>query len=402
MKKFTASLFALVLLHAVSAQKTYEGTWQGKLTFPGGALRLVVNLKNAAGTYLATMDSPDQGAKGIPADNVRITGDSLLLDIASVGGKLSGRFTSDTTFSGEWFQGTAIPLNLKKLGAHETVAEAKRLQTPKPPFPYRSEDVVYNNHEKSVQYGATITSPRGAGPFPAVVFITGSGQQNRDEELFGHRPFAVLADYLTRKGYVVLRVDDRGVGQTTGDVKNATSKDFAADVMAGLDYLKAMPQVAKNKLGLLGHSEGGMIAQIVAAERSDVDFVVMLAGPGQRILDLMAEQNRAILEKTGLVPAAVRSYGELYKAIASAVVYAPTDTAAKQAALSVVNAWLKKTPKAVIKSTTGIETDSDKNAFINEFVKGLRSTWFDYFMKYNPDTYVQKMKAKVLALNGEK
>lgn len=402
MKRFGSFLLALLFLHPAFGQKNYEGTWQGRLAFSGASLQLIVHLKNTGGIYSAVMDSPDQGAKGIPVSSVTVTGDSLLLTVAAVGGKLSGRFTTDTTFRGEWFQGASLPLTLSKLSPGQAVAEPKRPQTPKPPFAYKSEDVIYTNKDKSIQYGATITSPQGAGPFPAVVLITGSGQQNRDEELFGHKPFAVLADYLTRKGYVVLRADDRGVGKTGGDVKSATSKDFAGDVMTGLDYLKTLLQVNKAKLGLIGHSEGGMIAQLVAAERSDIDFVVMLAGPGQKIIDLMAGQNKAILEKAGLAPDAVSSYVDLYKAVMRSVAYAPSDTAAKQAAMPLLNAWIAKTPKDVVKATTNIETETDKKAFVDEFVKGVRSPWFDYFIKYNPDDYVRKMKTKVLALNGDK
>ena len=335
----------LLLAFSAFAQKSIGGDWQGKLSFSGTSLRLVIHFKNENGSYSATMDSPDQGAKGITASKVQLTGDSLLMEVASVGGKLTGRFTSDTTFSGQWFQGTSLPLDLKKLRAGEAAPELKRPQTPKPPFAYNSEDVIYYNKDKSIQYGATVTTPQGTGPFPALILITGSGQQNRDEELFGHKPFAVLADYLTRKGYVVMRVDDRGVGQTTGDVKNATSKDFATDVTTGLDYLKGLPQVNKTKLGMLGHSEGGMIAQIVSAQRSDVAFVVMMAGPGVKIIELMAEQTRAISEKNGLSITAINSYVDLYKTVTPVIVSAATDSAAKKSRPAFAECLDKKGPR---------------------------------------------------------
>lgn len=402
MKKIYGLLVSALLCQTAFGQQNIEGDWQGKLSVANASLRLVVHIKNDNGNYSATMDSPDQGAKGIPFSSVQVKGDSLLLEAKSIGGKFSGRFNNDTTLTGQWFQGTGLPLQLKKMAAGETVAEPRRPQTPKPPFPYKSEDVVYFNKEKSIQYGATITLPQGNGPFPAVVLITGSGQQNRDEELFGHKPFAVLADYLTRKGYVVMRVDDRGVGQTTGDVKNATSKDFANDVMTSLDYLKAMPQVNKTKVGLLGHSEGGMIAQLVAAERKDLAFVIMHAGPGQPILDLMTEQNRLVLTSTGMPAESVQRYSSFYKGMMTVIASASSDSAAVKLAAPLLDDWMDKTPKETVVATTGIKSGEGKAAYVNGFVKQVRSPWFHYFIQYNPGAYVQKMKAKVLALNGDK
>ena len=240
-------------------------------------MRLVFHIQKVATGFAGTMDSPDQGATGIELSKVELSGDSMVMEVASIGGKASGKMANDSTFTGQWVQGVAVlPLALQRM-ARPT--EIKRPQTPRPPFPYKAEDIIYYNEDKSIQYGATITIPNGKGPFPAVLLITGSGQQNRDEELFGHKPFAVMADYLTKQGYIVLRVDDRGVGKTTGEVKSATSKDFAGDVQRSLDHLKARKEVAKTKLGLLGHSEGGMIAQIVAAERADIAFVISMARP---------------------------------------------------------------------------------------------------------------------------
>lgn len=399
MKPLSVFVLGLLVAHAVGAQKSYDGAWQGKLQVSGTSLRLVIHLKSNGDAYTATMESPDQGAKGIPASSVTVTGDSLLLNVAAVGGKLTGRFTSDTTFSGQWLQGLSLPLELKKLTNGEALAAPKRPQTPKPPFPYRSEDLVYFNRNKSIQYGATLTAPQGAGPFPAFVLITGSGQQNRDEELFGHRPFAVLADYLTRKGYAVLRVDDRGVGQTTGGVATATSKDFAGDVMAAMDYLKTLPHVNRNKIGLLGHSEGGMIAQLVAAERGDVAFIVSLAGPGQKTIDLMAEQNRALLQKNGLSAGTVNHYVPLYKSLVLALANAPTDSAARMIAAPLLDQWLTTTPKAVADSL-GI-TNANKEDYLRNLARAVRSPWFRYFINYDPAPALQKVRAKVLALNGD-
>lgn len=265
------------------------------------------------------MDSPDQGAKGISINRVQITGDSVVLELAAANAKYSGRLTSDSTISGQWLQGTAFPLDLKKTSGEGTTEALRRPQTPVPPFPYERIDVVFENPDKSIRYGATITRPEGGGPFPALLLLTGSGPQNRDEELYGHKPFAVIADYLTRKGYLVLRVDDRGVGETTGDRSSATSKDFADDAIVALDYLNILPDVDKTKIGLLGHSEGGMLAQMVAARRSEVDFLILMAAPGEKVVDLMTGQNKAVMESMGLPAQAADHYLRLYKPLVSAI-----------------------------------------------------------------------------------
>jgi pimeloyl-ACP methyl ester carboxylesterase len=209
-------------------------------------------------------------------------------------GKYAGVLGQDKkTIDGTWFQGkAAFPLTVTKTSDTATVKQQRRPQTPTPPFPYQIRDVEYWNADKSIQYAATLTYPiadpgnPGKKNFPAVILITGSGQQDRDEMLFGHKPFAVIADNLTKHGFLVLRVDDRGMGKTTGDFSQATSLDFAKDVEAGLDFLEAQPEVNKANIGLLGHSEGGLIAPIIAGERKEVKFIVLLAGPGTPTVDL--------------------------------------------------------------------------------------------------------------------
>jgi len=396
MKANYLSFITLLLVLSASAQKSPEGIWEGKLNTGSFSLRLVLHLKNEGGQYKATMDSPDQGATGIEVNKTEIRGDSLVAEVTSIGGKLAGRFTSDSTFSGAWSQGMAsLPLELKKVVQASKVA---RPQTPQPPYPYLSEDVTYYNKDKSIQYGATLTLPKGAGPFPAMILITGSGQQNRDEELFGHKPFAVIADYLTRQGYAVLRVDDRGVGQTTGNAELASSRDFANDVNVGLEYLKTRKEVAKNKLGMLGHSEGGMIAQIVAAERPDIAFVISLAGPGQKITDLMLDQGRAILSSSGLPAEAVDAYVDFQKKMVPAILNAPNDSIGKIIAKQIFAEWSKGKSKELIAATTGATQEKD----VEDMVVAFRSPWMMYFMNYDPDPFIRKMKSKVLVLNGEK
>lgn len=403
MKKIVFVFLSVAAVYYLQAQQAVAGVWEGKLNTGAVSLRIVLHINGEAGAYTATMDSPDQGAKGIPVSRVLQMDDSLLLEVAAIGGKLSGKLVNDTVFNGQWMQGGAsLPLDLKKLATGQSIADPKRPQTPKPPFAYESNDVIYYNKDKSIQYGATVTKPKGAGPFPALLLLTGSGQQNRDEEIFGHKPFAVIADYLTNKGYVVMRVDDRGVDQTTGDVQYATTKDFADDAMVGLDYLKTLPGVDKTKIGLLGHSEGGMIAEIVAAQRKDVPFVVLLAAPGEPILDLMTEQSRAVLQSSAMTKPQLESYLALRRSLSLVVSLAASELEAHTAATKVLSDWLANTPKDVATASTGIAGDSSKQDFVNKAVEMLYKPWWQFFFRYQPDQYVRKMNTKVLALNGDK
>ena len=252
----------------------------------GNQIPIVFHIKkDSTDKWIANFDSPSQHAFNLPCSDVILKDDSIILVMAIINGKYAGLLNTDKSeITGSWFQGAgSLPLTVKKTSDTATVKEQKRPQTPRPPFPYQSEEVIYTNADKSIQFGATLTFPKtdslknSKEIYPAVILITGSGQQDRDETLLGHKPFAVIADYLTRQGFVVLRVDDRGIGKTTGIFSEATSMDFAKDVEAGMDFLEKQPMVNKNKIGLIGHSEGGMIAPIVADERRQIKFIILLA-----------------------------------------------------------------------------------------------------------------------------
>jgi len=213
-----------------------EGIWEGKLKVPGAELKIVFNIsKNPDGTLTATLDSPDQGAIGIPIEEVVFKDNTLRLEVKSAGGVFEGKVSADfLVIEGEWKQsGGVFPL---KVNRTDKAVEIVRPQEPKKPYPYIEEEVKYDNKEAGITFAGTLTLPSGKGSFPSVLLITGSGPQDRNETIFGHYPFLVLADYLTRKGIAVLRVDDRGVGESTGDFSQATSEDFASDVLAGIKY----------------------------------------------------------------------------------------------------------------------------------------------------------------------
>jgi pimeloyl-ACP methyl ester carboxylesterase len=249
--------------------------------------------------------------------------------------------------------------------------------------------------------GATITIPEGKGPFPAALLITGSGPQNRDEEIMGHKTFAVLADHLTRKGFIVLRVDDRGVGKSTGNFANATSADFANDVSSGIDYLLTRPEVNKKKIGLIGHSEGGMIAPMLATQRKDIDFIVLLAGPGVKIIDLMTEQNAAVLRSVNMSKEAIEAYLPFYKEAISQIISAPDTATAYKAADALLKKWIAKTNEEIV-TQLGMKDRSAQQSKLSTLSKQLSTPWFKYFLTFDPQPYLQKLQCKVLAINGGK
>ena len=310
MNKKLIIIFMLVLTTVTGwAQKNTEsqvnpttallGSWSGKLNVGGVSLTLVLNLEQADGYVKASLDSPDQGAKGIPALKEYLSDDSLAVKVEQIGmtyrarlkdGKLNGTFSQN---------GFSTPLVL----ARGVVSEVKRPQTPKPPYPYVTEEVLFKNNADGATLAGTLTWPVGfdkqSKQKPTVVLlVSGSGQQNRDEELFEHKPFLVIADYLARQGIATLRYDDRATGASVGgEVKNATTEDFSRDAAAGLDFLRSRKTFFK--IGLLGHSEGGSIAFMLAAKKQ-TDFIITLAGPGVKGDTLLTAQGNRILSLSGM------------------------------------------------------------------------------------------------------
>ena len=266
-------------------------------------MRVLFQITNTADGLHASLNSLEtQGSGAISVSSIARDGAKLTMELKSINEAFAGTINNElTTIEGAWSQGGAsLPLVLKKTNSEKIGSAAPRPQDPKKPYPYRAEDVKYQNKAAGIELGATLTLPQGKSPFPAVVLITGSGPQDRNESLLGHHPFLVLADYLTRKGIAVLRADDRGVGESTGDFNLATTADFATDTEAGVAYLKTRPEIDTRKIGLVGHSEGGVIAPMVAARNHDVAFIVMMAGSGVPGDEVIAEQTRLILEANGV------------------------------------------------------------------------------------------------------
>ncbi len=373
------------------------GDWHGVLDLPGSKLRIVFHLTKSGNGYAATLDSPDQSAFGLPAGETTVDNNTLEIKMPNLGAHFKGAFDEAAqTINGTFTQGgAALPLNMGRKAQEKQ--ETVRPQNPKAPLPYTQEDVQYANPAADgVTLAGTLTLPQGTGPFPAVVMISGSGPQNRDEELLGHKPFLVVADHFTRQGIAVLRFDDRGVGKSTGDFKTATSADFASDVLAGIRFLKTRKEINTRKIGLVGHSEGGLIAPMVAAQSQDVAFIVLMAGPGVSGADIVILQSELIS----------RAEGESEKTIAS------NDKFLKKAFKALRNTKDLEATKIKLKKSLTREinklpaADQEKlgpvDQVVNSQVDAISSPWFQFFLTYEPSTSLEKVTCPVLAINGGK
>lgn len=378
-------------------QTTLIGAWSGELNFSGMKLPLAFNITDSTGSLTATMDSPNQGAFGIPMDSVRINGDTLTIIAMALNGKYVGVISADgSKIAGTWSQGgMSLELSLEK-GA-KALSKPARPQEPKKPYPYIEEEVTFENAKAGITLAGTFTQPEGGEKLTAVLLITGSGSEDRDETVFNHRPFLVLADYLTRQGLAVLRVDDRGTGKSTGSAKNATSQDFAEDVKAGIAYLKTRKCVDPSRIGLIGHSEGGMIAPMVAAESRDVAFIVLMAGTGIPGDTLLKIQGRLIGLAEGGDPKMVEANAQLQDII-FAIARTETDTiAAEKKLLQAFGSW-----KQGLDSTTLRQFGQlDSSQIIMQF-KQVVSPWMKFFLNYDPVPTLKKVTCPVLAINGSK
>jgi hypothetical protein len=392
-------LVAFGLTSSLSAQnfinrKTLPGSWLGKISTNGIDLRLVFNLKfNVKDSLSATLDSPDQGAKNIPLGGVALVDKKLTIKAPMLMGEYKGTITGDSTIDGTWTQrGATYTVNLKKL---KTAFIVSRPQEPKPPFPYTSEDVTFTNDKFNIKLSGTLTIPSGKGPFKAVIMITGSGAQNRNEEFMGHKPFLVIADYLSRNGIAVLRYDDRGVGGSQGNYSEATSEDLATDAEAAFNFLKTNPKINEKEIGLMGHSEGGLIAPIVAASNPDIGFIVSLAGPGVTGQQIIIRQSEDISKLSGVSEHQIKESTEALKK-RFAILRKEKDN--KKAELKIIALYKENLEK---NKTSNEETEKAVNVFKEQF--GADSyTWFRYFIMTDPSIFWKKVDCPVLALNGEK
>ena len=382
MLKTILILITALISFIVNGQEI-TGQWNGLLKVPNGQLRVVFHVNKTENGYNGTMDSPDQKVTGIPLGKVAFENSILKLEIPSAQISYEGALNKDNIVVGKFTQGgQSLELDLSK----ETIQKQvyARPQEPQKPYPYYTEEVKFENKTDNVVLAGTLSLPKKEGNFPAVILITGSGRQNRDEELLGHKPFLVLADYLTKKGIAVLRFDDRGAGESTGDFSKASTIDFSKDVQAGVDYLKTRKEIDKKKIGLIGHSEGGLIAPIIAGNSKDIDFIVLLAGPGLRGDALLLLQTELIERQSGVSNEEIKKRQEILKGAYDLVV-----------ASSANDENFKNSVSTYFNSKFD---ENQAKAATNQ----ITSNWWYTFIKMDPVVALAKVKCPVLALNGSK
>lgn len=391
-------IFAFQLITPVSfsqiSNERITGSWTGLIRESASEIRLVFNISvSPADTLMATLDIPGQAVEGLKLGKVTINDTLYSIDAPLLKGNYIGSFSNDTLVKGIWKQGGKdYNVDLSKLAVPYLI---NRPQEPKPPFPYKSEDITFRNTIENFDLAGTLTIPEGLGPFPAVILITGSGSQDRNETIFNHKPFFVISDFLTRNGIAVLRFDDRGTGSSKGNKGNATSEMLAGDTESALKYLMTRPEIDTKNIGLAGHSEGGLIAAIAASQNDNVSFVISLAGTGVSGYDINLKQIADLSLASGIDTATVTKNLKNQKQLLSMLLAEPDQKKLFKEAIEWYGTELE---------SQGVGPDKRKEE-MTAFAKAIstaNNAWFRYFLATNPKTFWQKVKCPVLALNGEK
>lgn len=392
MKRLIFLLIFSILINSIIAHaQEVIGKWSGNLNIMGKELPIAFNISEDKGNVISTMDSPSQNAFGIPTDRTTFNGNKIEIVINNIGAFFQGT-VSNGNITGTFNQ-NGIPFSITL--THNELQERLRPQTPTPPFSYDSEDISFTNAKANVKLAGTITKPSTDGTFPTVILVAGSGPNDRDETIFEHKPLWVIADHLTRNGFLVLRYDKRGVAQSTGKYATATTLDFAEDVKWAIEYLKSRDDVDISKIGIIGHSEGGVIAPMVAYERDDINFIVLLAGMGTKGIDLIIDQNEIALRQintdSNIIADISKANKDLFE---KAIKWQDNDADNTYIDILLDSIW-NKSPS----STKG---NADKERFITTTKSTLLSPWYRYFLNIEPTEYLLKTKCAVLAINGGK
>jgi uncharacterized protein len=379
--------FAKGKLEPLPTVSGLDGEWNGAvITGSGAKLRLVLRVRTGPYGTVALLDSPDQLANGITLQDLARDGDKVSFRQAAIRAAYAGALSADgKTITGNFTQGASVPLVFTKAAGPKPAA--RRPQLPVKPYPYREEEVAFDS-APGVRLAGTLTLPLGKGPFPAAVLITGSGPQDRDETVAGHKPFLIIADRLTRDGIAVLRYDDRGFGKSTGDFSKALTSDFAIDAAAGVAFLRRRPDIEAGHVGVIGHSEGGIVAPMVAAKDPKLGFVVLIAGPGAPLNEVMAAQRLALGPSMGQGPKALGAGQMMMDHAMAAMRGAKDDADAEARAMAVLTA-----------EGVPLGLSSGQVAMM---ARQISSGWVRALLDYDPRPALARIRAPILAVNGSK
>tara|TARA_R110002073_G_scaffold14554_1_gene59259 strand:+ start:27710 stop:29143 length:1434 start_codon:yes stop_codon:yes gene_type:complete len=394
-KMKTIATFAIAFILSIVNAYTQDitGDWSGKTKRGDKEITFVFNIEQKNSMYSTTMNVPTFRVSGIKPSVTTFTNGKLIIDGSNVGMNYEGVFNIETQqFEGTYKEGgLELILNLKK-GAVK-IADLRRPQEPEKPYPYYEEDVVFKNTEAKIELAGTLTLPNKNGKFPVAILISGSGPQDRDESFMGHKPFLVLSDHLTKQGIGVLRFDDRGIGKSTGDFGNATTEDFSKDVLSAITYLKTRNDVDLKHIGLIGHSEGGIIAPLAANNSKDIAFMVLLASTGISGAKLSLMQSKTLRQFP--VKDEVAYEKNTRKAIAI-VTSNKSETEIEKELTKHYNNFLRPI-------LTSLNVPKEKiNLFIESQLKTSLQPWSRYFLQYNPADEIEKLQIPILSLNGSK
>lgn len=392
--KTTATLLFLLITSIVQSQfyETIVGEWNGVLNVQGAKLPLVlkVNLTDED-NLTATLDSPAQNAYGIKINSMSFINDTLSFKVEAANISYIG-VLKEKTIEGKFTQGAfTTSLDLKR--EKQKLKASNKPQEPKIPYPYNEEEVFFTSQEENITLAGTYTYPKGGNNLPAVILISGSGAQDRNSEILGHKPFLVIADYLTRKGVAVLRYDDRGTADSQGDFGTATSADFAVDAKAAVQFLASRPEVNKKKIGVIGHSEGGMVAPMIATD-PEVSFLILIAPPVAPIGELMLLQQELVGEVSGMSPSETSINRDINKSLYQ-LLKDTNDNVLDAEVNKFLNNLVIEYPE--IPKSAGISKEDYKEVMKEAYL----DPWMLYFLRFDPKDNLVNLKLPFLAIFGE-
>jgi len=395
MKKIFIIFTLLFVSLIMNAQSPFAGIWQGTLDEDRFDFLVVFRISEEGSKLKGTMDIPQQLIVDYKSIKIKAENDSLIVDLAAFKATYKAVRKSDSLL-GIWYQsGQETPLNMA-LTPEDKAFRMNRPQTPQPPYPYICKDVTFVNKKAKINLAGTLTIPDTTKVWPVVVLVSGSGPQDRNEELLKHQPFLIIADYFTRNGIAVLRYDDRGVGKSEGKFNEATTADLSSDAGSAVSFLKTLPYIDKKAIGMVGHSEGGVIVLMQASQNKSLRFVISMAGVSIPCLQLLVMQNDKIMEGYGAEEELRDFFYTFNTALYNLVLTEKNNDSLRSKALKLFN-----------ESSTSLSEEQKNEYNLNEtyvsaMLMQLTTPWFRYFLSIIPSNYIKKIKTNVLAINGSK